>query len=37
LWKDLEITDDDFTDAKRAVFKDANNWNDWKLDGYLFE
>ncbi len=20
LWKDLEITDDDFTDAKKAVF-----------------
>ena len=28
LWKDLEITDDDFADAKRAIFKDATNWND---------
>ncbi|NMF60509.1 hypothetical protein [Pseudanabaena yagii] len=28
LWKDLEITDDDFADAKKAVFKDVTNWND---------
>jgi hypothetical protein len=28
LWKDFAISDDDFTEAKRAVFKDAHNWND---------
>ena len=26
LWKDFEINDDDFADARSAVFKDANNW-----------
>ncbi|BBC24119.1 hypothetical protein [Pseudanabaena sp. ABRG5-3] len=27
LWKELEITDDDFANAKKAVFKDVTNWN----------
>ena len=26
LWKDFEINDDDFADARSVVFKDANNW-----------
>jgi len=25
LWKDFEINDNDFADARSAVFKDANN------------
>jgi hypothetical protein len=28
LWKDFEIHDDDFADARKAVFKDANNWKE---------
>ena len=28
LWKDYQINDDDFADAKMTVFKDANNWQD---------
>ncbi len=28
LWKDFEIHDEDFTDARMAIFKDANNWQE---------
>ncbi|GBO55526.1 hypothetical protein APA_3677 [Pseudanabaena sp. lw0831] len=28
LWKDFEIHDDDFADARSAIFKDANNWKE---------
>ncbi|MFO0257942.1 MAG: hypothetical protein ACK52T_09880 [Pseudanabaena sp.] len=28
LWKDFEIHDEDFTDARMAIFKDANNWKE---------
>ena len=28
LWKDFEIHDDDFADARMAIFKDANNWKE---------
>jgi hypothetical protein len=28
LWKDFEINDDDFADARSAVFKDASNWQE---------
>jgi hypothetical protein len=28
LWKDFEIYDEDFTDARIAIFKDANNWQE---------
>lgn len=28
LWKDVEINDDDFADARSAVFKDTNNWQE---------
>jgi hypothetical protein len=28
LWKDFEIHDDDFADARRAIFRDASNWKD---------
>jgi hypothetical protein len=28
LWKDFEVYDEDFTDARMAIFKDANNWQE---------
>ena len=28
LWKDFGINEDDFADARRVVFKDANNWQE---------
>jgi hypothetical protein len=28
LWKDFEVYDEDFTDARMAIFKDANNWKE---------
>lgn len=28
LWKDFEINDDDFAEARSAVFKDTNNWQE---------
>jgi hypothetical protein len=28
LWKDFEIHDEDFFDARMAIFKDANNWKE---------
>ena len=28
LWKDFEIRDEDFTDARMAIFKDVNNWQE---------
>jgi hypothetical protein len=28
LWKDFEINDEDFADARRSLFKDANNWKE---------
>lgn len=28
LWKDFEISDDDFADARKAVFKDVNDWEE---------
>jgi hypothetical protein len=28
LWKDFEIRDEDFFDARMAIFKDANNWKE---------
>ncbi len=28
LWKGFDITNDDVTEAKRAIFKDAVNWSD---------
>ena len=28
LWKDFEIHDEDFDDARRAMFKDADNWKE---------
>lgn len=28
LWKDFEINDDDFANARKAVFKDINEWTE---------
>ena len=28
LWKDFQINDDDFADARMAMFKNANSWKE---------
>ena len=28
LWKDFEVYDEDFADARMAILKDANNWQE---------